>query len=133
MRGVSWHVKIKKVLYTKINKFYAKKYVPTQTKKCIYKESRVDFYSFVKTFYKELRNIHLLFQTQIFQAENPASKEVAISVQLILEWIASGATIQDIASKYTHLSTEAIQQAILYASDAMKNEIIIEVQHSNAA
>ncbi|MDZ7934404.1 MAG: DUF433 domain-containing protein [Emticicia sp.] len=28
---------------------------------------------------------------------------------MILEWIASGATIQDIASKYTHLSTEAIQ------------------------
>jgi len=63
----------------------------------------------------------------------PCVKGTRISVQLILEWVASGATIQDIASKYPHLSTESIQQAILYASDAMKNEIIIEVQHSNAA
>ncbi|MFY7910733.1 MAG: DUF433 domain-containing protein [Emticicia sp.] len=63
----------------------------------------------------------------------PCIKGTRISVQLILEWIASGATIQDIVSKYPHLSVESIQQAILYASDAMKNEIIIEVQHSNAA
>lgn len=63
----------------------------------------------------------------------PCIKGTRISVQLILEWIASGATMQDIASKYSHLSIDGIQQAILYASDAMKNEIIIEVQHSNAA
>jgi uncharacterized protein (DUF433 family) len=63
----------------------------------------------------------------------PCLKGTRISVQLILEWIASGATIQDIITKYPHLSFEGVQQAILYASDAMKNEIIIEVQHSNAA
>jgi hypothetical protein len=28
---------------------------------------------------------------------------------------------------------KGVQQAILYASDAMKNEIVIEVQHSKAA
>lgn len=63
----------------------------------------------------------------------PCIKGTRISVQLILEWIASGATIHDIATKYTHISTEGIQQAILYASDALKNDIIIEVQHSTAA
>ena len=63
----------------------------------------------------------------------PCIKGTRVSVQLILEWIATGATIQEIASKYVHLSVDGIQQAILYASDAMKNEIIIEVQHSNAA
>ena len=63
----------------------------------------------------------------------PCIKGTRISVQLILEWIASGATIQDIATKYAHITVEGVQQAILYASDAMKNEIIIEVQHSNAA
>ncbi len=63
----------------------------------------------------------------------PCIKGTRISVQLILEWMAAGASIQDIAVKYPHISTEAIQQAILYASDAMKNEIVIEVQHSNAA
>lgn len=63
----------------------------------------------------------------------PCIKNTRISVQLILEWIASGATIHDIASKYPHIPIEGIQQAILYASDAMKNEIVIEVQHSAAA
>jgi uncharacterized protein (DUF433 family) len=64
---------------------------------------------------------------------NPCIKGTRISVQLILEWIATGASIQDILIKHPHISIEAIQQAILYASDAMKNEIVIEVQHSNAA
>jgi uncharacterized protein (DUF433 family) len=63
----------------------------------------------------------------------PCIKGTRISVQLILEWIATGASIQDILIKHPHISIEAIQQAILYASDAMKNEIVIEVQHSNAA
>jgi uncharacterized protein (DUF433 family) len=63
----------------------------------------------------------------------PCIRGTRISVQLILEWIATGASIQDIVIKYPHISVEAIQQAILYASDAMKNEIVIEVQHSNAA
>jgi uncharacterized protein (DUF433 family) len=63
----------------------------------------------------------------------PCIKGTRISVQLILEWIATGATIQDIVIKHPHISIEAIQQAILYASDSMKNEIVIEVQHSNAA
>ena len=64
----------------------------------------------------------------------PCIKGTRISVQLILEWIATGASIQDIVIKHPHISIEAIQQAILYASsDAMKNEIVIEVQHSNAA
>ena len=63
----------------------------------------------------------------------PCIKGTRISVQLILEWLATGASIQDIVIKHPHISIEAIQQAILYASDAMKNEIVIEVQHSNAA
>lgn len=63
----------------------------------------------------------------------PCIKDTRISVQLILEWIASGASIHDIVTKYPHISADGVQQAILYASDAMKNEIIIEVQHSTAA
>ena len=63
----------------------------------------------------------------------PCIKDTRISVQLILEWLASGAAIQDIITKYHHISVEGVQQAILYASDALKNEIIIAVQHSKAA
>jgi uncharacterized protein (DUF433 family) len=63
----------------------------------------------------------------------PCIKNTRISVQLILEWIASGATTQDIVKKYPYLPAEGIQQALLYASDFMKNEIVIEIQHSQAA
>lgn len=63
----------------------------------------------------------------------PCIKGTRISVQVILEWLGSGASIDDICNKYQHLSTEAVQQAISYASEALGNEIIIEVEHSNAA
>ena len=63
----------------------------------------------------------------------PCIKGTRISVQMILEWLASGASIQDIRDKYNHLAIEAIQQDISYASDALGNEIIIEIEHSKAA
>jgi uncharacterized protein (DUF433 family) len=63
----------------------------------------------------------------------PCIKGTRISVQMILEWLASGASIHDIHNKYSHLAIEAIQQAISYASDALGNEIIIEIEHSKAA
>lgn len=63
----------------------------------------------------------------------PCIKGTRISVQLILEWMATGASIQEIILKYPYLTEEAVQQAILYASESLKNEIIIEVSHSHAA
>ncbi len=63
----------------------------------------------------------------------PCIKGSRISVQLILEWLGTGATIDDIIRKYPHLTIEGVQQSILYAAEAMKNEILIEVSHSKAA
>lgn len=42
-------------------------------------------------------------------------KNTRISVALILEFVASGASIKDIVSTYPYLQKEAIAQAILYA------------------
>jgi uncharacterized protein (DUF433 family) len=53
-----------------------------------------------------------------------------ISVEIILEWIASGATISEIVERNTHISEEAIIQAIMYASKFLKNEIVIEVNYA---
>lgn len=47
----------------------------------------------------------------------PCIQGTRISVDMILEWLASGATIQDICRTYTHLNENAIVQAILYAAD----------------
>lgn len=51
-----------------------------------------------------------------------------ISVELIMEWIASGATTDSIIVKYPHLSKDAVQEAILYSAASVKNEILLEVK-----
>jgi uncharacterized protein (DUF433 family) len=56
----------------------------------------------------------------------PIIKGTRISVEMILEWLATGATVDQIVAKYSHLTKEAVNEAILYASHAMKNEIVIE-------
>ena len=53
-----------------------------------------------------------------------------ISVEIILEWIASGANINEIISKYSYLTKDAVTQAILYASNFVENEIVIEVEYA---
>jgi uncharacterized protein (DUF433 family) len=49
-----------------------------------------------------------------------------ISVEVILEWIASGASIEKIVESFPHLTREAVTEAVLYAKDSLKNEIYIE-------
>ncbi len=43
----------------------------------------------------------------------PIIKGTRISVELILEWLATGATIETIVEQYPHLSREALQEALL--------------------
>ena len=56
----------------------------------------------------------------------PIIKDTRISVELILEWLATGATVEKIVQQFPQLSTESVNEAILYASRAMRNEILIE-------
>jgi uncharacterized protein (DUF433 family) len=46
----------------------------------------------------------------------PCLKGTRISVQIVLEWLASGASIATIHAQYPHLSEAALQEAVLYAS-----------------
>ena len=64
---------------------------------------------------------------QIFGGK-PCIKGTRISVEFILELIASGASVQDILNAYPHLTKEGIQQAILYAAQFNKNEVLLEVK-----
>ena len=41
-----------------------------------------------------------------------------------MEWIASGASRDDILTNYPHLSADDVQQAIGYAAQAVKNEVL---------
>ena len=60
----------------------------------------------------------------------PCIAGTRISVEIILEWIASGAGINEIVSKYSYLTKDAVKQAIIYASKFVENEIIIEVEYA---
>jgi uncharacterized protein (DUF433 family) len=49
----------------------------------------------------------------------PIIRGTRISVEIILEWIESGATRDDIVRKHPHLTVADVQQAIAYAASAV--------------
>jgi len=46
----------------------------------------------------------------------PVISGTRISVEMILEWMASGATAQEIVAEYDQLTLEDVQQALLQAN-----------------
>jgi uncharacterized protein (DUF433 family) len=58
----------------------------------------------------------------------PIIKGTRISVETVMEWIASGASRDDILKAYPHLAAEDVQQAIGYAAQAVKNEVLVTVE-----
>jgi len=58
----------------------------------------------------------------------PIIKGTRISVEMILEWVASGADRDGILSTYPHLSAEDLDQALRYAAKSVKNEVIVTTE-----
>jgi uncharacterized protein (DUF433 family) len=58
----------------------------------------------------------------------PCIKGTRISVELIMDWLGTGGSIQTIAAKHPLLTEETVMEAIRYAARFTKNEIVIEVQ-----
>ncbi len=54
-----------------------------------------------------------------------------ISVEIILEWLATGATISDIYQQNEHLPKGSVEEAIKYAAQFAKNEILLEDEISS--
>jgi uncharacterized protein (DUF433 family) len=57
----------------------------------------------------------------------PCIRGTRISVELILEWLASGATQQEILDTYPHLSSESVSAAIHYAAQSLRRDVVWEV------
>lgn len=53
----------------------------------------------------------------------PVIKNTRISVELILEKLAEGETIEQILESHPRLVKEAIMACLSYASDSLKNEL----------
>jgi uncharacterized protein (DUF433 family) len=58
----------------------------------------------------------------------PIIRGTRISVGMILEWIASGATRDDILRKHRHLTADDVEQALAYAASAVRNEVLVTAE-----
>lgn len=57
----------------------------------------------------------------------PCIKGTRISVQLILEWLSSGATAEEVAKKHPLITREHVLEVLGYASKYDKNDFFIEL------
>ena len=58
----------------------------------------------------------------------PCVKGTRISVEFILELVASGASRYDIAQSYPQLSTEDLEEALNFAAQSLSNEMIMTAE-----
>jgi uncharacterized protein (DUF433 family) len=58
----------------------------------------------------------------------PIIRGTRISVELILEWIASGATRDDVVRRHPQLTVADVEQALGYAAASVKNEVLLTTQ-----
>jgi uncharacterized protein (DUF433 family) len=58
-------------------------------------------------------------------AGKPIIRGTRISVEMVLEWIASGATRDAIVTQHPQLKPEDVEQALAYAASAVRNEILL--------
>jgi uncharacterized protein (DUF433 family) len=58
----------------------------------------------------------------------PIVRGTRISVEIILEWVASGATRDEIVRKHPHLTAADVEQALAYAASAVRNEVLVTTE-----
>lgn len=58
-------------------------------------------------------------------AGKPIVRGTRISVEMILEWMASGASRDDIIDRYPHLTVEDVEQALAFAASSMRNDVLL--------
>ncbi len=69
----------------------------------------------------------ITFNTEIFGGK-PIIAGTRISVSLIMEWIASGATRDQILAKYKQLTAEDIEQALQFAAREVENDVYLTAE-----
>lgn len=58
----------------------------------------------------------------------PRIRGTRITVEFILELIASGACRRDITASYPHLTEDDVEEAVRYASHFLSNEIMLTAE-----
>jgi uncharacterized protein (DUF433 family) len=58
----------------------------------------------------------------------PRIRGTRITVEFVLELMASGACREDILASYPHLTTEDLEEAVRYAAQFLSNEIMLTAE-----
>ncbi len=71
---------------------------------------------------------HLITTDPEILGGKPCINGTRLSVELLLELFASGATQQDILQSYPQLSSEAIEEALRYAAESLKHDTLLTTE-----
>jgi uncharacterized protein (DUF433 family) len=72
-----------------------------------------------------------IFSDPAILGGKPCIKGTRISVEMILEWVASGASRDDIVRSYANLTPEDVEEALNYAAQSLSNETIMRAEIPN--
>lgn len=70
---------------------------------------------------------HIAYNPEILNGK-PHIVGTRLSVEFILELVASGATKAEILEAYPQLTAEAVEEALRYAAQSVKNEILLDAK-----
>lgn len=70
---------------------------------------------------------HITYNPAILGGK-PCIKGTRISVEFVLELLASGASRDKIVQAYPYLTPEDVEQALLYAARFLKNEVVLTAE-----
>ena len=70
---------------------------------------------------------HIAYNPEILSGK-PHIVGTRLSIEFILELVASGATKDEMLKTYPQLTAEAIEDALRYAAQSVKNEILLDVK-----
>ena len=70
---------------------------------------------------------HIAYNPEILSGK-PHIVGTRLSIEFVLELFASGATRDEVLKAYPQLTTEAVEEALRYAAQAVKNEVLLDVK-----
>lgn len=72
---------------------------------------------------------HIAYNPEILSGK-PHIAGTRLSIEFILELFASGATRDEVLKAYPQLTKAAVEEALRYAAQAVKNEVLLDVKVS---
>jgi uncharacterized protein (DUF433 family) len=85
----------------------------------------------VVSIYKEIMMSKIISNPKIMMGK-PVIKGTRITVELILEKLASGESVEQILNEHPRLTREAIQASCAFAAEALKADVVYPAEEATA-